>query len=112
MSEKKGQRGIDKHIDRLKGQLASLKQRARAKQGELYTAELMRAKKDYGIDVGTIVLRYGKEYRVCEIRPEGLGKPLVKGCPRLKSGEFSRAVRHLYGQWTLPTSAPAKGGER
>lgn len=57
----------------------------------------------FGISVGSIVLRRNVEYMVSSISPMDTNgaKPWVRGKRRNKDGSWSRAVRQLYDEWEL-----------
>lgn len=63
----------------------------------LAAARLKQLKEDRGIELGSIVKdQSGDEFQVCEIEATSYGAHL-KGNPRKANGDWSAAVRNIYG---------------
>lgn len=54
----------------------------------------------YGISIGCIVERRGRQYRVTRIRPE-FDPPWLLGAKKLKTGSWSTRDMNILGHWEV-----------
>ena len=71
---------------------------------EIKDIKLQMAESEYGVNIGSIVIYKGHEFKVTAIHPWksfANDKPWVKGLPKKKNGEFGKAAHDLYGLWSI-----------
>ena len=93
-----------KTIDELKEEETEARNRLSIVKQEIRDYWLDRHKKDHGVFIGAIVvLKDGKKAVVSSVRAEDAHsrKPWVTGRVEKKDGDFGKAERNLYYEWTL-----------
>jgi len=91
--------GLDVAIEEAAANCERLKKELRRAQERLLVLKKDLAKRDFGVEVGSVVNYKGIEHRVTDVDPRWRGKPWLSGNPRKKNGEFGVAIRHLYSDW-------------
>lgn len=92
-------------LERLVSRESELVEELEKVREQIRGERLKKAQDEHGIFIGCVVTYRDNEYRVTNIETSGwMGKPWLIGNPRLKSGKFGTAERHLYGDWSLSTN--------
>ena len=91
-------------IDSIKEDEKRLLMELSAVRQELREVKLAKAKEKFGVDIGVRVSnKVGQEYIVASIDCKW-DKPWLQGNPIKKDGTTGKAIRNLYGNWTVVPS--------
>lgn len=92
---------IAAEMARLEERRSALSKEIVAVDGTIRSLRLDQIDLLYGLHIGSIVVREGKQYLVCGITNETWRRPWVVGHPMKKDGTFGSARRNLFSDWEV-----------
>ena len=95
---------LSDEILELENEEFSLLQKVNNLRSEIEAKRLLLCEEQFGIRVGSIVERNGKQFKVARIEVGKYwlsGRPWVVGNPKNKNGEFGKQERNLYSSWEV-----------
>ena len=90
---------LEEQIAAEEARLEAAENEVRSCKRRLRVLKLDLAKRDFGVEVGSVVLHKGKEHKVTKVETCWDRKPWLAGNPKRKDGTFGTAWRNLFEDW-------------